>query len=136
MYGKNYENIADESMRRVKYHFPVVSGYDDGYVYTAPVGLFAPNIFGVHDLNGNVLEWCSDWYSKNYKKKSVKNPKGPKKGYYKVIRGASWNRSGKYMRASFRTFYNKGVRFNFLGFRCAKSAPAKKSVTLTAKEKN
>lgn len=121
-YGKNYENIADESMRRVKYHFPVVSGYDDGYVYTSPVGLFAPNRFGIHDLNGNVLEWCSDWYDDKYVADKVKNPSGPAEGRYKVIRGASWNRSGSYMRTSYRTFYSSTVRFEFLGFRCAKDA--------------
>lgn len=119
-YGKNYENIADESMRRYKYHFPVVSGYDDGYVFTSPVGLFSPNKFGIHDLNGNVLEWCSDWYSEKNPDAELINPVGPPAGDYKVIRGASWNRSGKYMRASYRTFYNLSVRFDFLGFRCAK----------------
>lgn len=120
-YGKNYENIADESMRRFKYHFPVVSGYDDGYIFTSPAGLFPANKFGVHDLNGNVLEWCSDWYKEKYAK-ADKDPHGPKKGTYKVIRGASWNRSGKYMRASHRTFFNTHVRFDFLGFRCVKDA--------------
>lgn len=118
-YGKNYENIADESMKRYKYHFPVVNGYDDGYVFTSPVGLFAPNKFGLYDLNGNVLEWCFDWYNDSYTDED-KNPKGPAKGIYKVIRGASWNRSGKYMRASYRTFYSIDVQFDFLGFRCAK----------------
>jgi formylglycine-generating enzyme required for sulfatase activity len=122
MYGKNYENIADESMRRVKFQFPVVSGYDDGYVYTSPAGLFAPNKFGIYDLNGNVLEWCQDWYGDQYDSEQVKNPKGPSEGRYKVIRGASWNRSGTYMRTSYRTFYSMTVRFDFLGFRCARDA--------------
>jgi formylglycine-generating enzyme required for sulfatase activity len=121
-YGKNYENIADESMRTYKYHFPVVSGYDDGYIFTAPVGIFAPNIFGVHDMNGNVLEWCSDWYSDKNIKGEQKNPVGPASGNYKVIRGASWNRSGNYMRATYRTYYTMSVRFDFLGFRCVKNA--------------
>lgn len=121
-YGKNYENIADESMKRVKYNFPIVDGYDDGYVYTSPVGIFPPNKLGVCDLNGNVLEWCSDWYGENYSKTDLRNPTGPPKGNYKVIRGASWNRSGSYMRTSYRTFYNPNVRFDFLGFRCAKDA--------------
>ena len=121
-YGKNYENIADESMRRHSFHFPVVSGYDDGYVFTSPVGLFAPNKFNIHDLNGNVLEWCSDWYSDSYNPDETKNPHGPQDGQYKVIRGASWNRSGSYMRAAYRTFYSAEVRFEFVGFRCAKDA--------------
>lgn len=122
-YGKNYENIADESMRREKPGFPVVDGYDDGYVYTSPVGIFPPNSLGIHDLNGNVLEWCSDWYDADYSKiKTTKDPVGVEKGFYKVIRGASWNRRGNYMRAAYRTFYNPKVRFKFLGFRCAKDA--------------
>ncbi|MCB0283610.1 MAG: formylglycine-generating enzyme family protein [Calditrichaeota bacterium] len=119
-YGRNYENIADESMRTYNYHFPVVNGYDDGYVFTSPVGLFAPNKFNIHDLNGNVLEWCSDWYKDSYDLSS--DPSTPDKGNYKVIRGASWNRSGNYMRAAFRTFYNYKVRFDFVGFRCVKDA--------------
>ena len=122
-YGKNYENIADESIRREKPGFPAVDGYDDGYVYSSPVGIFPPNSMGIYDLNGNVLEWCSDWYDKSYSKiKNTQDPTGVEKGFYKVIRGASWNRSGYYMRAAYRTYYNPKVQFNFLGFRCAKDA--------------
>ncbi len=121
-YGKNYENIADESMRRVKFHFPVVEGYDDGYVYTAPVASYPPNRFGLYDLNGNVLEWVADWYADRYQAGEQRNPRGPQKGFYRSLRGASWNRSGKYMRASYRSFFNPGVRFEFIGFRCARDA--------------
>ncbi len=120
-YKMSYGNIADESLLQVKLRFPIKRRYDDGYIHSAPVASFPANIFGVYDLEGNVLEWCADWYSTAYYKNSPKtNPRGPAKGNYKVIRGASWNRSGAYLRSTFRSWYPPACAFDFLGFRCAK----------------
>lgn len=121
MYGHSWGNIADQSILSVKTRFPIKEQYDDGYPFTAPVGSFPANFFGLHDLEGNVLEWCQDWYSPDgYSDPQNMNPTGPSSGRYKVIRGASWNRSGQYLRATYRTWYVPSVTFNFLGFRCAK----------------
>jgi len=123
LFGRQFGNIADESLLRVKIKFPIKTNYDDGFVFTAPVGQYTPNRFGVCDLDGNVLEWCADWYAGDgYKEGPMVNPAGPEKGSYKVIRGGAYNRSGYYLRVSYRSWYPPHVRFDFIGFRCVRSA--------------
>lgn len=58
---------------------------------TTRVGSYPPNSVGLYEISGNVWEWCCDWYSQDYYLHSpTNNPKGPKKGVDKVIRGGSW----------------------------------------------
>jgi len=59
---------------------------------TVPVEDFAPNAFGLHDMNGNIRQWCADWYDEGYYDVSpTVDPQGPFKGYYHVVRGNAWN---------------------------------------------
>ena len=58
---------------------------------TSPVGSYPANDFGLHDMRGNVYEWCNDWFSLDYYSLSpIENPQGPSQGYLRVVRGWDW----------------------------------------------
>ena len=98
------------------------SGIEDGYEYTAPVGSFRPNDLGLSDMSGNVWEWCWDWKDSAYYGKSAKrNPKGPSSGFRRVIRGGGWFSGSRSCRAAFRSNRAPESRYNYFGFRLARS---------------
>jgi formylglycine-generating enzyme required for sulfatase activity len=71
--------------------FPERNDLDDGYLTTAPVRSFAPNAYGLWQTVGNVWEWCADWFGPRYYKFSPDtDPRGPKLGAARVIRGGSY----------------------------------------------
>jgi len=117
-------NFPDEALERIAPIVTFVPSYNDGYPYTAPVGSFNPNGYGLYDMAGNVQEWCDDWYEKDYYGKSPKqNPKGFDSGESRVLRGGSFLGNAVNLRTANRTF-NKPTppQYIDLGFRCVASA--------------
>ncbi len=96
--------------------------FDDGYTFTAPVGSYPPNGYGLYDMAGNVFEWVQDWYQADYYKTvPSSNPKGPREGTTKSFRGGSWFSDPSDLRTSSRHFAEASMRLNNGGFRCVKS---------------
>ena len=82
--------------------FPFLKGHD-GYAWTAPVGKFLPNQFGLYDMHGNSWEWCSDWLSETYYSESpVDDPQGPPTGEIRVSRGGGFDNGFETLRCARR----------------------------------
>ena len=92
-----------------------------GYPYTTPVGNYAPNGYGVRDMAGNLWEWC--WDLGGYAYPGGTDPRGPTPpafGYYRVIRGGSWNYTARNLRSAFRSNRQHSTADYTAGFRCVR----------------
>jgi formylglycine-generating enzyme required for sulfatase activity len=88
-----------------------------------PVGLYAPNAYGLYNLGDNVHEWCADWYDDGYYGRSAeRNPQGPVDGKRRASRGGSWRHHIKVTRTAARSSIPPDLQYADYGFRVARSA--------------
>ncbi len=104
--GKKYSWGDDKGLARDYANYQGTDGKDK-WRYTAPVGSFKPNGYGLYDMAGNVWEWCQDWYDSDQDQK--------------VLLGGSWFYNTYYLRLANPTSYHPGIRTYRYGFRCVVS---------------
>ena len=84
---------------------------------THRVGGKKPNAWGLRDMHGNVWEWCSNWYEKEYPRGKVTDPAGPETGTSRVVRGGSWYDVPRFCRSAIRSSSSPSFRVSYVGFR-------------------
>jgi formylglycine-generating enzyme required for sulfatase activity len=91
--------------------------WDNSEKKSHPVGTKCPNAWGLHDMHGNLVEWCSDWYSDRLT--GGVDPAGPESDTQKVFRGGNWLNSASVCRSASRQKGDPALRHFLIGFRPA-----------------
>ncbi len=115
-------NVADAALKATIPDWRHTIKASDTYVFTAPVGRFKPNSFGLYDMHGNARQWCADRYGENYYATSpVDDPTGADSGTSRVVRGGSWGGPPQTTRSANRGSGAPDDRNDGIGFRVART---------------
>lgn len=111
-----YSGDAEDDLVRVAWY-----GANSGGK-THPVGQKTPNAFGLHDMHGNVWEWCWDFYDDHYASAQAVDPRGPESGTQRVVRGGCYTSYREDCRSATRGRLWPGKKDPLVGFRIVRMA--------------
>lgn len=103
--------------------FPKINTAEDGWLGTCPVRAFPPNHFGLYSVAGNVWEWTADWFGVQHPRHETTDPRGPRTGSGRVMKGGSFLCHESYCnryRVAARTQNTPDSSTSNLGFRCVR----------------
>ena len=127
--GNMYCAYANGGDQAAKAQVPGASNWalatcNDGYAYTAPVGSFQPNRFGLYDMLGNIWQWTQDCWNGSYSAAPTDGSAWTQGNCsQRVLRGGSWYNGTRYLRSSSRYGFTTAGRDSRGGFRVAKTLP-------------
>jgi formylglycine-generating enzyme required for sulfatase activity len=101
-------------------NWPYDEWLDDGYTIHAPVGIYSGNPFGLHDVHGNVYEWCQDTF-KAYQESPASDSTSDSESSIRIFRGGGWYDDSRACRSSYRRRVDRNFRHGSVGFRPARS---------------
>jgi formylglycine-generating enzyme len=123
-WGDELEPGGEHRMNVWQGTFPHENSLEDGYLGTCPVDAFSANGIGLHNMTGNVWEWCSDWFSVDFHTREGRtNPQGPPRGERRSTRGGSYLCHASYCRryrVAARSSLTPDSTTGNTGFRCAR----------------
>lgn len=114
-----YSTGKEANIKKSNY---LIDENDDRWHSVKPVKSYKPNKIGLYEMSGNILEWCYDYFHRDYYKYSPKkNPEGPLDGSKKVVRGGGWCFGKENMKTFYRGSAKPITRNNFIGFRVVRT---------------